>query len=362
MRIRTTMSLTTLRLEMSLTPNKIISGKLMVTPDTFIRSRIKVADRPSYSDPQNGDSYPVLYSYITADGSNKEEYLRFVPCTLSLIYGCAKRQAKEGEVQKEDAKHGITMGFRVSQTDYVRDPRNLEDDRGKLLGWEDLPRHFKVMDGPTGNAWRGDDKQITPQHAQLICDYYHMIAEAQSEIRTQLASIYPKNKNGKRLGYSSSKDLLRGPEGSDYVDIRATVAQFQDKNNPKEVKIAMRVTTDPEGKNTLTFQEFCDASGGARVVPWCTIPSVHVSVDGHPRVRLTVDRLLVKELGHHPNSSRENLAVNLDELANDGEEFKVSPKKRVLSEMSGELNDRDSTKKTFFVDDDNQHQDVGAFD
>lgn len=314
--------------------NTLSHGKYVVTPDAFDRKRVVVDAKPSYADGTNGDSYPVKYAYVTADGKEKMDYIHTVLPTLSVVYGCAQKEPDAGEIIKADSKYGLTLGYRVLQDGGVmRKPKVTEDDKGNFLKWEEYPRTFHIQSELTGNAFRGDDKTLSPAHAEAIVKYYHMIAEIESEIREQLATIL--HKAGKSLTYSEKTVLIRSSSKTPYQDIRAKVAQFRDKKDGN-TRVALRVTTDLEGTSVMSFEEFCSKSGGARVAAWITIPSAHVSSSGIPTVRCTVDRVLCKSLGVDPASSREILSVNPQEIPDDEAISNSPPMKRMKREHEEE--------------------------
>lgn len=325
--------------------NRTSHGKYIVTPDSFDRSRIRVNEKPSYSDGTNGDSYPVQYAYITPDGKEKLDYIHTILPTLSVAYGCTQREPETGGMIKADTKYGLTLGYRVIQEGNMRKPKIHEDENGNFVKWEEYPRVFKIQDSPTGNAFRGDDKNVTPEHSDAILKYYKMVSEIESEIRTQLAAIM--NKNNKSLAFSDKNVLVRCSAKTPYQDIHAKVAQFKGKDG--NTQVAMRVTTDFEGTRSIPFDEFCAKSGGARVAAWLTFPSVHVSSLGNPTVRCTVDRVLCKALGVDPNASRVSDVINPEDIP-DGEEIdpsllqtksEPSPKRARFSEESSAQENED---------------------
>lgn len=299
------------QLKLNMQANRVSNGKYIITPDAFDRKRIVVDGKPSYSDGTNGDSYPIKYSYVTADGKEKLDYIHTVLPTLSVVYGCSQREPEDGKEIKPDAKYGLTLGYRVIQDGTTRKPRAVEDDKGNFLKWEEQPRVFKMQEHATGNAFRGDDKDVAPAHAEAILKYYTMLSEVESEVREQLAAIL--NKAGKSLTYSEKTALIRCSTKTPYQDIHAKVAQFKDRKDGA-TRVSLKATTDLEGRNVVSFEEFCAKSGGARVVPWVTVPSAHVSTSNIPTVRCTVDRVLCKALGADPNASRESLAVAPEDI------------------------------------------------
>lgn len=315
---------------MSFTANKQSLGKFIVTPAEFDPKRIVVEPKPSYSDGTNGDSYTVKYDYVDSAGKTKREYLHTVAPTMSLVYGSTQREPDNGGIIKADTKYGFTLGCRVVCDAPLRKPKVHEDEQGNFVKWEEFPRVFRMQDGPTGNAFRGDDKVMSPEHQTLILAYYKMISEIESEIRSQLASIL--NKTGKSLSFSDKNMLIRPSSKTPYQDIHAKVCQFKDKSTgvPQNV---LRVTTNPDGTGSVPFDEFVSKSGGARVAAWLTFPSVHLSTLGNPTVRCTADRVLCKGLGVDPNASRVSDVIDLGDVP-DTEEIDPELLHRAVSEPS----------------------------
>lgn len=304
-------------IQTNMQPNKKDGSKYILTRDTYDRLRVGVDVKPTVVDQTNGNIYRATYRYVTAEGKEKIEYIRGIAPTLSFPYGCGKRDPKEGEQAKETDKYGLTLGDRVvAEINPPRKPKAHEDDEGKLVKWEEFPRAFHIQADSTGNAFRNDARVLSPAHAQAILDFYWLICDIQAVLREKVAFILSNEERPRTLIYDSKNDLIRSSSKTTYQDVHAKVAQFPNKDT-KVMEVALRATTDYEGKNVVKFDEFCAKSGGARGAAWWTIPSIHVSSSALVSVRMTIDRVLLKALGVDPKSSRESNSVNPDMIPDD---------------------------------------------
>lgn len=298
----------------SLTPNPLSRGKYVFTPANFDRKRITLDAKPSYMD-SFGATFPAKYTYITQEGKEVVDYIRAAPSpTLSMVYECSQMQEKDGGQPKDNAKYGFTFGSRVVAIGPKRRPKVHEDETGKFLRVETFPRTFKVQVEPSGNAYRGDDKPLTPEHVAAIEAYYNMCEVLDCEIVEQLATnLY---KAGKSCTFSDKFGLIKSGEKDPFQDIHAKVAQFANKKDPKATDIALSVTTGQEGTKLMPYTDFFARSRGARVSVWPTFPSAFLNSSGIPMTRCTVDRVLLKSLGPE-GASRESGMVNMSEIPDD---------------------------------------------
>lgn len=300
----------------SLNPNSLSRGKYVFSAENFDRKRITVDPKHSYSD-MFGATFPGKYVYITQEGKEVIDYIRPVPSpTLSMVYECSQMQEKDGGPPKDNAKYGFTFGSRVVATGPKRRPKVHEDDNGRFIRVETFPRTFKVQVEPSGNAYRGDDKPLTPEHIAAIEAYYNMLEIIDCEMVEQLATnLY---KAGKSCTFSDKYGLIKSGEKDPFQDIHAKVAQFPSKKDPKMTDIALSVTTGQEGAKLMPYADFFARSRGARVAVWTTFPSAFLNSSGIPMTRCTVDRILLKSLGPE-GASRESGIVNMNEIPDDEE-------------------------------------------
>lgn len=300
---------------MSIKPNNLSRGKYVFDDTNFDRKRISVDPKHSYID-SFGSTYPAKYTYITPEGKEVVDYIRPAPApTLSVIYECSQMPEKDGSI-KDDAKYGFTVGGRVVATGPRRRPKVHEDDNGKFIRVETFPRTFKVQAEPSGNAYRGDDVPLTPEHIAAIEAYYNMLELVDCEIVEQLAThLY---KAGKSCTFSDKFGLIKSSEKDPFQDIHSKVAQFPNKADPKKIDVAFSVTTGQKDAKLMPYTEFFPRSRGARVAPWFTFPSAFLNSSGIPMTRCTVDRVLLKKLGPE-GASRESALVNMNEMADNEE-------------------------------------------
>lgn len=290
-----------------------INGKFVITEDTFSRSRLRVSEKPKHVDTTIGSTYGIEYTYYDEKGNPQTGYPRWKSPVLSVVYPVAQRPNEKTNQIDPGSKYSMTLGYRVIQKNFVMNPRGEFDNRGRFAEWIDLPREFEIQDAPTGNAWRGDDVALSEKSKKSVVAFYTMLAEAQSEVRTQLARIIGTLAPPRALTYSAKMDLIKCSSTNLYQDIRSTVAQTTDKNTQEIVRM-FTAQLDLEGKKTMKLDDFIQIASGARVAAFTSMCSVHLSVSDIPRVHLTIDRAVVFAPGEGPDASNRDLSLSREEF------------------------------------------------